>query len=72
MMKDLPLKERLSNMRARLVVLCVVDGEGNRVFDDSDIEALGKKSGKVLTRLSDAIQLINAVGDNEVEEIAKN
>ncbi len=71
-MRDMPLKDKMRNMRAKLVVLCCVDESGQRVFNDDDVEELGKKSAKVLTRLSDAAQLLNAMGDAQIEEIAKN
>lgn len=70
--KDLPMSQRLENMRARLVVLCVVDDKGNRVFSDEDIEAVGGKNAQALTRLTDAAQVINKLSDEAIEKETGN
>lgn len=70
--KDKSIKEKLRNMRAKLAVLCTVDENGERVFDESDVEELGKKSAKALDRIFNAIQILNALGDEAIEDIAKN
>ena len=44
-------KVKLKNARAKLVSLSVVDEEGNRIFSDGDVEALGKKSAAALDRI---------------------
>ena len=44
-------KMNLKNLRARLCALTICDEEGNRLFSDSDVEALGKKSAAALTRV---------------------
>lgn len=51
-----PSRDGVRTMRARLIALCVVDGEGNRIFADTDIEAIGRIDGRVTNRLADAIQ----------------
>ncbi|MER3407703.1 MAG: hypothetical protein C4292_02635, partial [Nitrososphaera sp.] len=40
----------LRNARAKLVALCAVDEESNRLFTDEDAELLGKKSAVALNR----------------------
>lgn len=70
--KDADMTERLWNMRAKLVVLCCVDEDNNRVFKDSDVKALGQKSSRAVSRVADAAQLLNALGDESIEEIAGN
>lgn len=70
--KDLPLKEKLRDMRAKLVVLTTVDENGKRVFSDGDIVAVGAKSAKALNRLVDVSQKLNALTDNEVSEEVEN
>ena len=62
----------LENMRARLVVACLVDEAGNRIFKDEDAAALGKKSSKVLERLAKVAQKLNGIGDTELEELEGN
>ena len=70
--KDLPMSKRLANMRAKLVVLCTVDADGNRIFNDDDINAVGSKSSSAVSRVAVVAQHLNALTDNDVEEIAEN
>ena len=65
-------KDRLANARAKLVSIGLVDEDGNRVFNESDVEALGKKNGKVLDRLFEVIKKESALGNEEIEELVKN
>lgn len=65
-------KDRLNNARAKLVALGVVDEAGNRLFSEADIEALGKKNGKVLDRLFQAVRKESGLLDEDVEELVKN
>lgn len=60
------------NLRAKLVAASIVDNNGNLIFGDSDIEALGKKSYLALDRVFNEAQKLNAIGQKEVEELAKN
>jgi hypothetical protein len=62
---------KLENVRARLVSLCLVDGEGNRVFSDKEVMALGAKSGKVLDRLFDQCAALSGLTADQVEELAE-
>ena len=70
--KDLQMRERLQNMRAKLVVLTAVDENGDRIFDDGDVEAVGKKSASALNLIVETAQELNALTDNDIEEIAGN
>jgi hypothetical protein len=60
------------NAKARLVVKCVVDIDGKRVFDDKDADALGSKSAKVIRRIFDRIQSLSGLGAGVVDEMGKN
>ena len=62
----------LQNIRAKLVASCAVDEEGALIFDETDTDALGKKSGKALDRLYEAAQRVNGITDVDVEELEKN
>ena len=62
----------LANVRARLVAMCVMDGEGQRVFSDGDVKALGKKSALALNRVFEVAQRINGLTPEDVEELAGN
>jgi hypothetical protein len=65
-------KINLSNMRARLVVLTLVDAEGKRILGDDDAEALGEKSAAVIARLFDVAQRVNGLSQEEVKALEKN
>lgn len=63
---------QMANQRARLVVKCVVDEAGNRLFKDDEADALGRKSAAAIQVLFDAAQRLNALSDDLVEEMEKN
>lgn len=65
-------KVNLANMRARLVVLTLVDADGKRVLGDEDADALGEKSAAVIARLFDVAQRVNALSADEVKALEKN
>jgi len=60
------------NMRAKLLVHCLYDTDDNRLFSDADVQALGKKSAKVLDRLYQAAQRINAMTRENQDLLEKN
>ncbi len=60
------------NFRARLCVHCVIDATGQRVFQDSDADALGAKSGQVVARLYAAALALNEMGEASVAATEKN
>ncbi len=60
------------NIRAKLVALTVIDGEGNRLFSDEDARALGRKSAEALDRVFSVAQRLSGIRDEDVEELAKN
>ena len=62
----------MANARARLVVLCVIDAEGQRVFAAEDADLLGDKSAaavnriyEVAARLAGTAQVPNPGGPTE-------
>lgn len=66
------LRTGMKDARARLCSLCVVDDAGRSLFTHADIEALSKKSTIAIGRVFDAIQKLNAITDEEIEELAGN
>lgn len=60
------------HFRARLVALCAVDADGQRLFSEDDIEALADKSAQAITRISNAAFELNKLGDEAVREQQKN
>lgn len=56
----------------RLVIASVVDESGNRIFNESHIEELKKKSGWSVLFIVDHITKMNALLAGSVEEAEKN
>ena len=60
------------NIRAKLVVRCAVNSEGNRLFSDDDVVKLAKKSGAAVDRLFDVAQELSGLTNRDVKELEKN
>lgn len=59
----------LRNSRAKLVMMCVVDADGKRVFDESDIVRLGAKSALALQRVFDKAAALSGLDEETLEKI---
>lgn len=53
----------MNNLRARLVVLALVDENGNRLFGDEEAAILGEKNAVVMGRLFDEVRNISGMSD---------
>jgi len=62
----------MQDLRARLCSLTITGEDGERLFEESDIKALGKKSAKALSRVFNVAQELNKISDDDVEELTKN
>ena len=62
----------LENIRARLCLLCLVDENGERLFQEEDTYPLGGKSAAALDRIFTVAQRLNGLRDEDVDELAKN
>ena len=62
----------LENIRARLCLLCMVDENGDRLFQEEDTFPLGGKSAAALDRIFTVAQRLNGLRDEDVSELAKN
>lgn len=65
-------KKTFKNIRAKFLALIICDEQGNRLFSDKDVEALGRKSGAALDRLFSAGQKLNKLTDDDVKELEGN
>lgn len=54
-------RERFGNFRAAVVAKAIVDEEGDRVFSDADVEALGEKSSLAIGRIFEAAMALSAL-----------
>lgn len=69
--KDGQANQNLENLRAKLIAATLVDENGNNLFTDKDVKALGKKSAAALDRVFEVAQRLNAVTQQDIEELAK-
>lgn len=60
------------NLRCRMVALSLVDKTGKPLFSLEDVEALAKTEGAAIDRIYSEITEFNALGENAIEEAAKN
>ncbi len=67
-----PPGRNLVNMRAKIVARCVVDDDGNRLFSDADITALGEKSGAPIDRIFTVAARLSGMGEEDAETMAAN
>lgn len=61
-----------TNARAGLLVKCLVDESGQRIFTDQDAGLLGMKNGKVLDRLYDIAARLSGLSEEEQEAMEGN
>ena len=54
-----------------MLVRSICDKDGNRLFEDQDVDALFKKSAKVLDRIQTVCDDLNGVGQKAVEKAVK-
>jgi hypothetical protein len=65
-------KVTLDNIRARLVAMSLCDAEGNRLFTDSQVKTLGKKSAAALDRIFTVAQKLSGLTQEDIKELEKN
>ena len=62
----------LDNLRAKLCTVCMVNENGERLFLDAAVDALGQKSCAALDRVFEVAKNLNRIGVKEIEELVKN
>lgn len=62
----------LINARAKLVARCCVDDDGNRLFADADVAALGEKSAAPIDRIFLVAARLCGIGEEDLEVVAGN
>ena len=58
-----------ANARARLVVWCLVDEHGNRMFGDGDAEEMGEHSAAALNRVYEVAARLSGMTDEDLDEL---
>jgi len=69
---DKEVKINRENGRARLLVRCLCDELGRRLFSDADAVLLGGKKHDVLDRLYDIAQKVNKLDAESIKDLSKN
>lgn len=64
-------RTKFENMRARLVVLGVIDDDGKRVFQDGDAAAVGQLPAADIDVMFDAIRELSGMSQEDVDELGK-
>ena len=59
-------------MRAKLLVKCLIDENGDRLFTDQDAPELGKKNGAVIDRLYDVAAALSGLSEEEKQAMEGN
>lgn len=62
----------LTNVRAKIVARCIVDDDGDRLFTDSDIAALGEKSAAAIDRIYEVAARKSGMSEADTKEMAAN
>jgi hypothetical protein len=60
------------NARAKLVALCAVDAEGNRLFTDEHVLELGRKSALAVERVYRVARDLAGLTNEDLDELTKN
>lgn len=66
------LAVNLANTHAKLAARSIVDEQGERLFTDHDVAALGRKSSAALDRVVDVATRLSRLSDEEIEELSGN
>lgn len=62
----------IKGLKTLLVVMSVVDAEGQKMFAPKDAEALQAKSARPIERIYKAASDLSGLTDDDVEELTKN
>jgi hypothetical protein len=63
------LDMNMNNLRAKLVMLSVVDHDEKPIFRRTDIDALGAKSAKALDRIYDVAQKLSGLRKEDIDAL---
>ena len=61
-----------ASMKVNLLVRCLVDEQGERIFEDADAELLAKKNARIIDELYDIASDLNKLSGKSAEESEKN
>lgn len=62
----------LDNLRARLIVRCLVDEQGERLFHDGEYDVLGDLPGVIVNKLWEVASRLSGLGDEDLAELVQD
>ena len=65
-------RERLTDAARRLMVLCLVDDDNNRLLEAGDVSALSQLDAIVAAKIYNECQAHCGFGAEDIEQIVKN
>lgn len=65
-------KDKLNDARRRLVALCLVDAQGNRICGDADVDKLKGIDGLITSHIYDECRVHCGFEDGDIEKLVKN
>lgn len=66
-----PSGKATANATSKVIVKCMVDEDGNRLFKDSDAGALGKKNAAAINRVWGVAARLSGLRNEDVEALGK-
>jgi hypothetical protein len=66
------VEANFENFRAKLLIWTVVDAEGTRLFRETDVVALGKKSAAAMSRVAEVASRLSGLSTEDVEELTES
>ena len=60
----------LVNVRAKLLVACLVDEDGERIVSDEDVVELGLKSASEMDKVVEVAKRLNAMTSDDLKDLA--
>lgn len=65
-------QDKLKNARRRLVVKCLVDGNGDVLLQPNDVDAIGHLDGVDIGKLQDECMVFCGFREGDIEALVKN
>jgi len=62
-------KVNRDNFRAKLASMTIVDEDGKLIFNENDVELLGKKNAAALQRVMKVAQRLSGIGQKDMDEL---
>lgn len=65
-------KDTVLNARRRLIAMCLVDADGERLLSDADVEAMKQLDPADMAALQEQCQILCGFKNSDIESLTKN